>query len=145
LHYVKQAFVSWSPYDALTLDFGKFNTIFGAEVAESQDNINYTRGVVYWFGKPLFHTGLRAGWTLMDELGLNVMVVNGWNNSVDNNVGKSYALQAVIKPAESLGIAAGWIGGPEQDDVTTVSCGADSAYSPDAGDCDAAPGTPAAD
>ena len=36
----------------ITLDFGKFDTIYGAEVAESQDNINYTRGVLYWFGQP---------------------------------------------------------------------------------------------
>ncbi len=50
LENVKQAFASWRPggdSSPVTLDFGKFDTIYGAEVAESQDNINYTAwGVV---------------------------------------------------------------------------------------------------
>src|SRR6185369_4360765 len=33
LEYVKQAFVSWKPVDELTVDFGKFDTPFGGEVA----------------------------------------------------------------------------------------------------------------
>lgn len=88
LENVKQAFASWKPGGAdspVTLDFGKFDTIYGAEVAESQDNLNYTRGVVYWLGQPLFHTGLRGTFELMPELSVKTLVVNGWNNSLDNN------------------------------------------------------------
>jgi hypothetical protein len=47
LRYVKQAYVSYKPGGAgggLQVDLGKFDTLFGAEVAESQNNMNYTRG-----------------------------------------------------------------------------------------------------
>ncbi len=93
LTYVKQAFASWRPFSALTLDFGKFDTIYGAEVAESQDNMNYTRGVVYWFAQPLFHTGLRVNAQLSETLSLRGLLVNGINNTLDNNAGKSIGLQ----------------------------------------------------
>ncbi|MFC1642444.1 porin, partial [Myxococcota bacterium] len=59
---LKQAYVAWEPVSGLSLEFGKFDTPYGVEVAESQDNANYTRGVLYWLGQPLFHTGLRVRW-----------------------------------------------------------------------------------
>ena len=46
LKYVQQAYVSFlAPAGkALTIDFGKFVTPAGAEVIESKDNFNYSRG-----------------------------------------------------------------------------------------------------
>lgn len=143
LQYVKQAYASWKPFDALQLDFGKFDTIYGAEVAESQNNMNYTRGVLYWLGQPLFHTGLRANITVAPMLSFNVLAVNGWNNTVDNNTGKSYGLQAVITPAENVSVSLGWIGGPEQDDTVSVDCAQDTAYDPAAHGCAPQANTPA--
>lgn len=142
LENVKQAFASWKPFDDLTLDFGKFDTFVGAEVAESQNNMNYTRGVLYWLGQPLFHTGLRAGWELMPELTLRAIAVNGWNRSVDNNVGKTFGAQAVITPSDTFGVALGWLGGPEQDDFATIECAVDESYDPATGACAADPGAP---
>jgi hypothetical protein len=145
LENVKQAFVSWKPGGAespVTLDFGKFDQPYGAEVAESQDNMNYTRGVLYWLAQPLFFTGLRGSVELMPELTLRAVVVNGWNRSVDNNIGKTYGLQAVVVPSEDLMIAAGWVGGPEQDDFAVVECVSGQAYSPATGGCAPSPGAP---
>ena len=42
--------------DAL-LDLGKFDTPYGAEVAESHLNMNYTRGLLY-ASQPVFHTSI---------------------------------------------------------------------------------------
>jgi hypothetical protein len=145
LAFVKQAFASWQPVPGLTLDLGKFDTIYGAEVAESQDNLNYSRGAVYWLAQPLFHTGLRTNVRLMPELDLNLLVVNGWNNSIDNNIGKSLGAQAIAQPVPQLSIALGWLGGPEQDDAVTIPCPDDSAYSPVTGSCFPVPGIPASD
>jgi hypothetical protein len=105
------------PDSALQIDFGKFDTLYGAEVAEAQDNMNYTRGLVYWLAQPLFHTGFRLSYEAMPELTANLIAVNGYNNTIDNNAGKTLGAQLVISPAEQLGIALGWIGGPEQDDT----------------------------
>jgi hypothetical protein len=133
LKYLKQAFASWKPVSALQLDFGKFDTIYGAEVAESHLNQNYTRGVLYWLAQPLFHTGLRATYTVNEQVALKAMVVNGWNHTIDNNAGKSYGLQLALTPADGLAAYIGWIGGPEQDD--TIHCDAGTAIDATTGQC----------
>jgi hypothetical protein len=125
---VKQAFASWRPLNALSFDFGKFDTIYGAEVADSQDNINYTRGIVYWFTQPLFHTGLRVNANLTDWLTLRGLLVNGYNNTIDNNSGKSIGLQLGATAQRSsdggtlLSASLGYLVGPEQNDYAVVHC-----------------------
>ena len=138
LQYVKQAFASFRPGgkdSPISLDFGKFDTIYGAEVAESQDNINYTRGVLYWLGQPLFHTGLRANWDVTQYLRARALVVNGWNNTIDNNTGKSFGAQLTAHAArnaahEWISASLGYLGGPERDDTVNVQCAAGSVFDP---------------
>lgn len=145
LRYVKQAFASFrpgGPEGALTLDFGKFDTPFGAEAAESQENFNYTHGVL-WAAQPLFHTGLRARYDLAAELSLVGLVANGINRSVDNNVGKTFGLKAELALLEWLDVGVGWLGGPEQDDFVRVACAEDTAYEPSAQGCAPSAGAPA--
>ena len=130
LENVKQAFASWRPGgegSKVTLDFGKFDTIYGAEVAESQDNINYTRGVLYWLGQPAFHTGFRLNAELSSNFSARVLAVNGWNNTIDNNTGKTFGLQATAHAPRSdahdwVSASLGYLGGPEQDDTAQVTC-----------------------
>jgi hypothetical protein len=134
LSFLKQAYASFRPWNPIQLDFGKFDTIYGVEVAESQDNMNYTRGAVYWFTQPLFHTGLRVNAELTDNLTLRAMIVNGWNNTIDNNLGKDLGLQlALTLPRSSdggnlLATSLGYLGGPEQDDSATIQCNPASQY-----------------
>jgi hypothetical protein len=147
LEFVKQAHASWRPGGAdgpLQLDFGKFDAIYGVEVAESQQNWNYTRGALYWLVQPRFLTGLHAAWRLAAPIELHALVVNGQNRSLDNNIGKTFGAQLRVRPTSWLGAALGWIGGPEQDDTQSVPCPADSAYSPEAAGCTPELGTPAA-
>lgn len=132
---VKQAFASWKPGGAdgmFQIDFGKFDTPFGAEVAESHLNMNYTRGMLY-LSQPVFHTGLRASFTVSDALDFKVLAVNGWNNSVDNNVGKSFGAQVNFHlknndEADLLGVSVGYLGGPEHGDTLNVSCADRTAF-----------------
>jgi Putative beta-barrel porin-2, OmpL-like. bbp2 len=140
LEYVKQAFASWKPWSFARFDFGKFDTIYGAEVADSQDNMNYTRGILYQLGQPAFHTGLRAVFQVLPELDVTALAVNGWDRTIDNNVGKTYGLQVGFQPSDTFSAKLGWLGGPEQDDSTTVNCDADTAYDPTTGGCAASPG-----
>jgi hypothetical protein len=143
LGFVKQAFASWKPGPGIQVDFGKFDTPLGAEVSESQNNPNYTRGALFWFAQPLFHTGLRGSFQLVETFGVTALVVNGWNQTLDNNAGKTFGLQARWTPVPELGLSLGWLGGPEQDDSATVECEAERAYDPRSGNCSAAPGAPA--
>ena len=44
------------------------------------------------------------------------MLVNGWNDVVDNNSGKTWGLSATLKPSAKLTLVQNFIGGPEQKD-----------------------------
>jgi hypothetical protein len=74
-----QAFVTWKPTDKLSFDGGMFGTIYGAEVAESWRNLNYSRGALYYGYQPFWHTGLKMNYALTDELTIKAMVVNDVN------------------------------------------------------------------
>jgi len=78
-----QAYGTWKASPKLAMDVGRFSTIYGAEVAESWKNLNYTRGALYYAFQPFWHTGVRATYQASSELKLTGMVVNGANNSVD--------------------------------------------------------------
>jgi len=141
LSYVKQAYGSWKPGgagSAVTLDLGKFDTPYGAEVAESQFNINYTRGVLYWLGQPAYHTGLRVGVDASRSFNLKILAVNGWNRTVDNNLGKTLGLQGTLRvpkaaaPDEDmLTLSLGYMVGPEHADSALKECGPGFRFDPD--------------
>jgi hypothetical protein len=107
---VTQAYATWKPLDGLTLDLGQFGTIFGAEVAESWRNQNYTRGALYYAMQPFWHTGLRANYAINDMFGVNAMLVNGVNTSFENNKSPTVGVQALVTPIDELFIAAGYMG-----------------------------------
>lgn len=112
---VTQAFASWRPGGgAWTFDFGKFYTPYGAEAAESQDNLNYSRGLLYSLAQPRFHTGMRVTDRFAEGWSLSGLLVNGWDNSFDNNGGKSLGLVGKWTPSPNLVLKLGWLGGPER-------------------------------
>ncbi len=142
---VRQAFASWKPGGAegsVTLDFGKYDQPFGAEVADSQFNYNYTRGLLYWWAQPLFFTGLRGTFELTPALTLKGFLYNGWNRTVDNNIGKSLGVQLALAPSDAFTAYLGWAGGPEQDDSDSIPCDPNTAYDPSTGTCITSPGAP---
>jgi hypothetical protein len=110
----EQGYVSLLAGSKLQIDAGKFVTPHGAEVIESKDNWNYSRSLLFALAIPYYHVGLRATLPLNDKLTLSGYAVNGWNNSTDNNRGKTLGLQAQLKPNDKLSIAASVMGGPEQ-------------------------------
>jgi hypothetical protein len=145
LEFVKQAYAGWRPGGGpLRLDFGKFDTIYGAEADDSQDNWNYSIGALSWIAQPNFHAGLHATWQLTPAFELHGLVVNGWDHTLDNNIGKTFGVQLRFAPSATFGASLGWLGGPEQDDSETVPCAADFTYDSESGDCVPALGTEAA-
>jgi hypothetical protein len=105
---ITQAYVTWTPAPQFSLDFGQFSTIFGAEVAESWKNLNYTRGGLYYAMQPFWHTGLRASVSPSDKVSITGMVVNGVNSARDDNESPSLALQLSLTPNDLFSLAAGW-------------------------------------
>lgn len=116
LDMLAQAFASWRPGGSggpLRIDFGKFTTPYGLEVAESQDNINYTRGLLFSLLAPSSHTGFRAEYAVGEHVVLRALVVNGWNNSIDDNPEKTFGFQAQYRPSRVWSLRLGWLGGAE--------------------------------
>ena len=101
LRNIEQAFVAIKPTKAkgFEADFGQFVTSAGAEVIETPSNWNYSRSLLFAWAIPYYHFGLRTSMPLTKAFTGGVQVVNGWNNTEDNNTGKTIGLTgAYVKP-----------------------------------------------
>jgi hypothetical protein len=106
---ITQAYATWTPVPELSFDFGQFATIYGAEVAESWRNPNYTRGALYYAMQPFWHTGLRATVSPNDQISITGMIVNGVNSAIDTNESPSLGLQFSVTPTEAFSASLGWL------------------------------------
>lgn len=115
---IQQAYMSYlAPAgNGLQFDVGKFVTQHGAEVIEAKDNWNYSRSLLFAWAIPYYHMGMRVTYAANDKVTVAAALVNGWNNVVENNEGKTFGAQIVLKPAPSLTIVQNYMGGPEQAD-----------------------------
>ncbi len=113
--YLKEAYISYlAPVGkGLQIDFGKFVTPHGAEVIETKDNWNYSRGLLYNYAIPFFHFGLRAKYAFNAKYALTGYAVNGWNNIIDNNTGKTYGASFAWTPTKKWSVTENYMAGPE--------------------------------
>jgi hypothetical protein len=95
---VQQAYVTYvAPLGkGLTIDFGKFVTHMGNEVIESQNNWNYSRGLLFTWAIPFYHAGARVTLPVADSLTVTLLGVNGWNNVASANAGKDVGAEIVF-------------------------------------------------
>jgi hypothetical protein len=114
--HIQQGYISYmAPVGkGLTIDIGKFVTQHGAEVIEAKDNWNYSRSLLFSWAIPYYHMGVRVGYSPNDKATLGGYIVNGWNNTKDNNSAKTYGVQGLFKPTAPLMITLNYMGGPEQ-------------------------------
>lgn len=105
--------------NGLRFDFGKFVTFHGAEVIEAKDNPNYSRSFLFNYAIPFTHTGLKISYPFSDALSASIHIVNGWDNTDDNNKGKTAGLSIGYTPFEELALTFNLMSGPEQDNNTS--------------------------
>ncbi len=116
--YLEQVYISLKPnhMHGTEIDFGEFVTTAGAEVIETKDNFNYSRSLLFAYGIPYYHFGLRTSTPLTKSLSVGFQVVNGWNNVEDNNTGKTVGFNVVFsKPKFTW--TNDYYGGPEKTDT----------------------------
>ncbi len=111
--YLEEAYLSYMVNEKLQVDFGKWVTPIGAEVIESNGNWNYSRGLLFTWAIPFYHYGLRANYAINDKTWVTAHLANGWNNVVENNPGKTFALQVGFSPTEKISVVQNYIVGPE--------------------------------
>lgn len=86
----------------LGIKAGKFVTLIGAEVIESPLNYNISRSFLFGLAIPFTHTGLLLSYPVHDMVSVTAGVVNGWDNVIDSNKGKSFLGSLALTPFESL-------------------------------------------
>jgi hypothetical protein len=110
--YIEEAYGSYL-HGKAQIDFGKFVTNAGAEVVEAKDNWNYTRSLLFQLTIPVYHAGIRMNYAANDKVSFMVGVVNGWNNVVETNTGKTFMASITLKPSSKFTFIENYIGGPE--------------------------------
>ncbi len=83
------------------LDAGVFISPFTNESPISKDQLAYTRSYAPEY-VPYYISGIKLTTPLSDKLTAYVYLLNGWQNIVENNLGKSGALQLEYKPVEKV-------------------------------------------
>ena len=113
--YLKEAYFTYlAPVGSgLTIDVGKFVTPHGFEVIESKDDWNYSRGLLFSYAIPYYHYGVRAKYAFNSKYSLTGYVVNGWNDVIDNNTGKTFGLSFAWNPTKKFSLTQNYMAGPE--------------------------------
>jgi hypothetical protein len=121
LENIEEGFISYlvPVGKGLQFDVGKFVTQHGAEVIEAKDNWNYSRSLLFSLAIPYYHSGVRATYAPNDKVSFMGNFVNGWNNVVENNSGKTFGAQVALKPSAKLSLVQNYMAGPEQPDNST--------------------------
>lgn len=114
--YLKEGYLEYlAPVGkGLQVNVGKFVTPAGAEVIETKDNWNYSRGLLFAWAIPYFHYGASAKYAFNSKFALTGYLVNGWNNSVENNTGKTTGFSAAWTPNSKITLIQNYLVGPEQ-------------------------------
>lgn len=118
---LREAFVTYkAPIgDGVTLKAGKMVTVHGAEVIKDYNRVNPTISNSFLFGYaiPFTHTGIMASFPAGDFLAVDLGLVNGWDDVVDNNDGKSFHGGLKILPNDTyFNLYLSGTVGPEQPD-----------------------------
>jgi Putative beta-barrel porin-2, OmpL-like. bbp2 len=105
----------------LTVDIGKFSTMMGYEVIESNGNWTESRSLLFAWAIPYYHMGMRLTYPLASNFSVALHIVNSWNTVIDNNTSKSIGLGLNYSPTSTTTITLNGMSGIEQ--PTGISSG----------------------
>ncbi|MGD0957436.1 MAG: porin [Candidatus Acidiferrales bacterium] len=114
---LKEAYIDYiAPIGkGLTITVGKFVTPAGNEVIESNANWNYSRSILFYYAIPYFHFGINAKYTFNPQWSITGYLVNGWNNSQQQNTGKTYGVSLAWTPNKYWAVTENYLAGPQDD------------------------------
>ncbi len=103
----------------ISFSLGKFATLAGAEVIESKDDMNYSRSLLFFYAIPFTHTGIRANYSVTDQVDVTLGINNGWDVLTDNNDSKTLELATNYKLNDMLKFTGNLYWGSEKNPVNT--------------------------
>lgn len=114
--YLEQASLSYiAPIgQGLRLDVGKFVTHIGGETIETVKNWNYSHSFFYTYAIPFQDSGIHLSYPWTSTFYTDFYVLNGWNGTIDNNLGKTVGPSIGWTPLPWLSLIANYLYGPEQ-------------------------------
>lgn len=100
----------------LRLDLGKYATHMGYEVIGGYDgyNDNFSRGLLFGYGIPFTHTGIKATYTITSRVAAMVSICNGWDDVQRLNHAYTAAAQLTVTPTKTFNLTFNFIHGPER-------------------------------
>jgi hypothetical protein len=115
---LEEAYITYNPpgLPDFQVKAGKFVTMMGAEVIEPWRNANVSRSLAFTWAIPLTHTGVMTSYAISEQASVTLGIVNGWDNVVDSNDGKSVHAGVTITPVEQFSLAITGMYGAEQPD-----------------------------
>lgn len=114
---LREAYLTYKlPWFGSVLKAGTFTTLLGYEVFKTPTNFNpnISNSILFGYSNPFTHTGLLLNTPLGEIAGFDIGVVNGWDNFLDQNTGKTLLTGLGIKPFESLATYTAFAYGAEQ-------------------------------
>jgi hypothetical protein len=87
--FLQNAFVTYN-LNGVELKAGKFETLLGYEVLDSDGNANVTHGSLFTFAIPAFHTGFLVSGSMGEGGAWAAGIVNGFNNTRDAGDSKGF-------------------------------------------------------
>ena len=103
----------------LTVDFGKWASSLGIEGNYTKDQLNYSRS--FWFDYlPFYHAGVRAKYTVNDELAVNLWITNGTEQTEAFNNYKDQMFGVVLTPTPAITWTINHYQGQEHPDVIYI-------------------------
>jgi hypothetical protein len=116
--YIQQAYFGFKPFadKPFRIEAGKFFVPPAAEVPETYLNHNTTRSPLFVLGAPYYLLGVRAIIPVAKGVTTSVYLVNGWNDVIDDNTGKTFgATLDLVGKKQSF--TAVYLVGPEKNDT----------------------------
>ncbi|MEE8492943.1 MAG: porin, partial [Nitrospirales bacterium] len=92
----EEAYLTYAVNDTLQAKLGKYVTLLGAEVIDNTGNFNISRSFLFGHAIPFTHNGLRLTYMPSDRFQMNIGVVNGWDEFVEQNNTKSLEWNVVL-------------------------------------------------
>jgi hypothetical protein len=83
----------------ISLQAGRFVTMMGAETINTYNNLgfNESKSIIFGFGIPFTHTGIRGSYTFNDYVSASVGLNNGWDDTAAfNNGGPNYEGELIL-------------------------------------------------
>ena len=119
--------------NGLDIRVGKMASLIGYEVLENTNNLNYSRGVVWGQIEPITATGVRASYSFTEQISTTIGFNNGKNQAgtitlFDNDHGKMFEAQLMVKPIKDLWVAVNFNVGNETTGALSSGSSADKFY-----------------